>query len=102
MAKPKGPPSAADKTCNEMTALVLGYLTGTLSANVKRDFEHHLTICPDCVSFLNTYKKTVAATQSVEPSDIPAPVRDSILSFLRKRIRRIGALIIYILTQSLS
>lgn len=102
MAKPKRTPSAADKTCNEMTALVLGYLTDTLSANVKRDFEHHLTICPDCVNFLNTYKKTVAVTQSVEPSDIPAPVRDSILSFLRKRVRRIAALIIYILTQSVS
>ena len=97
MAKPKRTPS--DKTCNETTALVLGYLSDTLSANVKRDFEHHLTLCPDCVNFLNTYKKTVAAMKSVEPSDIPAPVRDSILSFLRKRARRFAAFVICILTQ---
>lgn len=99
MAKPKRSSTPTDRTCDQMTALVLGYLTGTLSATVKRDFEHHLTICPDCVNFLNTYKKTVVATKSVERSDIPAPVRDSILSFLRKRIRRIGAFVIFILTQ---
>ena len=99
MAKLKRTPPGADQTCGQITALVLGYLTRTLSANVKRDFEHHLTLCPDCVNFLNTYKKTVAATKSVEPSDIPAPVRDSILSFLRKRTRRIGVFVICILAQ---
>jgi hypothetical protein len=54
------------------------------------------------VSFLNTYKKTTAVTKSVKQGDIPAHVRDNILTFLRKRIRRIGMLVIYILTQSVT
>jgi hypothetical protein len=59
-------------------------------------------ICSDCVSFLNTYKKTTAVTKSVKQSDIPAHMRDNILTFLRKRSRRIGVLVIYILTQSVT
>jgi len=103
MLKPKQPSTrATDKTCDQVTALVLGYLTDNLSARVRREFEHHLGICPDCVSFLNTYKKTVAVTKSVKQGDIPARVRDNILIFLRKRIRRIGALVIYVLTQSMT
>ena len=103
MAKPKRSSTrTTDKTCDQVTALVLGYLTDNLSASVRREFEHHLTICPDCVSFLNTYKKTTAVTRSVKQGDIPAHMRDNILTFLRKRIRRIGVLVIYILTQSVT
>src|SRR5438309_6925057 len=103
MAKPKRSSTrTTDKTCDQVTALVLGYLTDNLSASVRREFEQHLTICPDCMNFLNTYKKTVAVTKSVNQREIPAYVRDNILIFLRKRIRRIGALVIYVLTQSMT
>ena len=87
------------KTCRQITDLVLGYLTGKLSPDVKCEFEQHLAVCPDCVSFLNTYKTTVAVTKSVQQTDLPARVRDNILTFLRKRIRRLGAVLLYIVTQ---
>ena len=100
MAKRKQSSKAVtSKTCRQMTDLVLGYLTGKLSPSVKRAFEEHLAVCPDCVNFLNTYKKTVAVTKSVQQTDLPARVRDNILTFLRKRIRRLGAVLLYIVTQ---
>lgn len=100
MAKRKQSAKAlTGKTCRQMTDLVLGYLTGKLSPSVKREFEQHLALCPDCMNFLNTYKKTVAVTKSVQQSDLPARVRDNILSFLRKRMRRLGAVLLCIVTQ---
>ena len=78
------------KTCAQMTDLVLDYLNDELSPNVKRDFQRHLRICPDCVNFLNTYKKTVSATGTVRPEEIPARVSNNILAFLRKRMRQSG------------
>ena len=100
MAKHKQSAKAlTGKTCRQMTDLVLGYLTGKLSPSVKREFEQHLAVCPDCMNFLNTYKKTVAVTKSVQQSDLPARVRDNILSFLRKRMRRLGAVLLCIVTQ---
>jgi hypothetical protein len=77
-----------NRTCKEITDLIFGYLNDTLSRSVKRDFQRHLRVCPDCVNFLNTYKKTVATSQSVRSEEIPANVRDNILDFLRKRIRK--------------
>ena len=76
------------KSCKQITDLVLDYLNDKLRPAVKRDFERHLRICPDCVHFLNTYKKTVSVTGTVRSEEIPAAVKDSIVGFLRKRMRK--------------
>lgn len=89
MAARKAPAKVStNKTCKEISDLILGYLNDTLSRTVKRDFVRHLRICPDCVNFLNTYKKTAATAASLRPEAIPAKVRDNILEFLRSRIRK--------------
>jgi hypothetical protein len=84
----KATQALTNKTCKEITDLIFGYLNETLSSSVKRDFQRHLRICPDCVNFLNTYKKTVATSRSLRTEEIPVNVRDNILDFLRKRIRK--------------
>jgi hypothetical protein len=35
-------------------------------------FEEHLRVCPDCVAFLNTYKKTLELAKSFLAADAPA------------------------------
>ncbi len=77
-----------------MADLVLAYLNDELGPRVKRDFEQHLDLCPDYVSFLKTYKLTVAATASVDPVAMPAKVRNNIVTFLRKRARRLSAVLV--------
>ena len=77
-----------NKTCKQIADLVFNYINDTLGPQTKRDFKQHLTICPDCVAFLNTYRKTVAVTRSVRAEEMPAKVRDNILDFLRRRARR--------------
>jgi anti-sigma factor RsiW len=76
----------SDKTCKEITDLIVGYVLNELSPTVRRHFRQHLRICPDCASFLNTYKKTVASTRSLRAQDLPAKVRKNILDFLRARM----------------
>jgi len=85
-----------NKTCRQISDLVFDYLNGKLAPAAKLDFEQHLSLCPDCVSFLNTYRKTVAVTNSVKVDQLPPKVRENILAFLRKRIRRIGAFLIFL------
>ena len=86
----KGQKILTNKTCKQMTDLVFNYLNDKLSPDAKRDFQQHLSICPDCVNFLNTYKKTVSVTRSVQPEEIPPKVRNNILNFLRGRMRKPG------------
>ena len=91
MAKRKrGNEISTNKTCKQITDLVFDYLNDKLSPNVKRDFQQHLQICPDCVNFLDTYKKTVSVTRSIRPEEIPPRVRNNILDFLRGRMRKSG------------
>ena len=74
-----------NKTCKQMTDLIFKYVNDNLGAALQKDFQRHLAICPDCVAFLNTYRKTIAVTGSVRAEDIPAKVRDNLLKFLRQR-----------------
>jgi anti-sigma factor RsiW len=63
-ARPKRKKSPAVATCKQATSLIADYVTGALAATVARSFEKHLAICPDCVAFLKTYRKTVELTRA--------------------------------------
>ena len=51
-------------TCRHATDLLLDFLSGELDPETGSEFEKHLEVCPDCVAFLNTYKKTIELTRS--------------------------------------
>jgi putative zinc finger protein len=84
----KGRELLTDKSCKQITDWVYDYLSDNLNRDLKRDFQQHLKICPDCVHFLNTYKKTVAVTGTVHAEEIPAKVKANILKFLQKKMRK--------------
>jgi anti-sigma factor RsiW len=100
MAKAKSPrrPLSA-KTCQQITELMVDYLTDKLRPSVKQEFAKHLSVCPDCVSFVNTYKKTISTASSLSRVNMPAKVRNNVLEFLRKKLRRISAVVFYLITQ---
>lgn len=52
------------ETCKDATNLLLEFMSGELDSETNLEFEKHLEVCPDCVAFLNTYKKTVELTRS--------------------------------------
>ena len=54
----------ADLTCKDATDLIFDYLSRELDSETTAEFEEHLSKCPDCVAFLNTYKKTIQLTKS--------------------------------------
>lgn len=52
------------ETCKDATNLLLEFMSGELDPETNLEFEKHLEVCPDCVAFLNTYRKTVELTRS--------------------------------------
>ncbi len=50
--------------CKKVTSLIQDYITGELEPDIASELEKHLSICPDCVAFLNTYKKTIGLVNS--------------------------------------
>lgn len=83
-----------DVSCKSATDLIWKYLSDRLRPAVKRAFEEHLRICPDCVSFLNTYKKTVSLARSLGTGAMPAKVRANARAFLRQHMGHTAAFLL--------
>lgn len=78
-------------TCQHITALILDYVTGELDPDTTVAFEAHLHLCPDCVAFLSTYKKTIQATRSLRYEEIPSEMVTRVRRFLQARIKGVAS-----------
>ncbi len=73
-------------TCQRVTALIQDYLSGQLNPETALAFRKHLRNCPDCLAFLNTYKKTISAIRSLRYEQVPSALRGRARRFLQGRI----------------
>jgi anti-sigma factor RsiW len=68
--------------CIEFVELVTDYLEGALPARERRGFEHHLTLCDGCVSYVEQMREVLRLTGSLEIDDVPqAGVEDLMAAF---------------------
>ena len=76
-------------TCREVIEFLDDYVSNNLAADQRQVFDAHLSVCPACVAYLQTYLKTVdlalAATLDAAPSDIPPELITAICAVLTKK-----------------
>lgn len=75
-------------TCKQTTSLMAAYLAGELKQAAALALDRHLRACPDCVAFLNTYKKTILLVQSFlnrHPA-VPKPARSGCALETKQRV----------------
>jgi anti-sigma factor RsiW len=72
--------------CEQAARLVTDYVSGGLERPTVERFEAHLKKCPDCVSFLETYKEAIRAGKSLRCEDMPASMQMRLREFFRERI----------------
>ena len=48
-------------TCRECSEFLSDYLEGELDAAVRASFDHHLSLCPNCVIYLEQFAATIRA-----------------------------------------
>ena len=77
-------------TCRELVELLADYLDGELAPEVRETFDDHLARCPSCVSYLNSYRTTLAVTKAAfkDPGmagldDVPEDLLRAILAARR-------------------
>jgi anti-sigma factor RsiW len=75
-------------TCQRVTAMIRDYLAGELAPAIAAALDQHLHDCPDCIAFINTYKRTTQALQSIRDEDIPVKMQSRVRQFLRVKIKR--------------
>ena len=65
-------------TCQELIDFLMAYLDGELPAEVRRTFEEHLALCPDCRAYLSSYRAAISlgknALASSPAQADPAPL----------------------------
>jgi anti-sigma factor RsiW len=74
-------------TCREIADFLMHYLDGELDPAQRAVFEHHLSLCPDCVHYLRTYEQGVAmgrmickCPESNPPPEVPEELIRAILA----------------------
>ena len=73
--------------CRKMVDLLVDYLDGDLSHNTSKDLEKHLNDCENCLAFLNTYRRTISLSQSLEWGHIPDELQKRLRGFLKEKTR---------------
>jgi len=79
-------------TCREFADFMADYIGGELPAPVLSQFEHHLTLCPNCQRYLDGYRATVKLGKAAfnrpsdaVPKDVPPDLVDAILAARARR-----------------
>jgi anti-sigma factor RsiW len=76
-------------TCRELIDFLAAYLEGELAPEARAAFEAHLSLCPDCVDYLASYRETIRlGKRACEPdaelsADVPRELVDAILATRR-------------------
>jgi predicted anti-sigma-YlaC factor YlaD len=74
-------------TCQQITALLVDYLTEEMAPDLRLVFARHLHNCKDCRAFLETYKDTIRATRAVRTEDIPDEMLNRVQQFIHARMK---------------
>ena len=75
------------QTCQQVTEVIIDYLSGDMEAAATATFERHLQGCRDCRAFFNTYQGTLRATGSLSYEQLPTELSKRVLQFLHQSIR---------------
>jgi anti-sigma factor RsiW len=78
-----GAPSSVE--CRQIAELLGDYLDGTLPNHTRELIEFHIEGCGPCVSFVNTYRGTIAATRRLPDAAMPNELKKRLLRVLREQ-----------------
>ena len=56
-------------TCHELIDFLDAYLEGEITTAERVEFERHLALCPPCVAYVDTYRKSCAMAREALVAD---------------------------------
>lgn len=77
--------------CRECAEFLVDYCSGELAPEVRATFERHLTLCPNCVIYVEQYRATIeagkVAFENDATEDFPEELVRAILAARRHESR---------------
>ena len=74
-------------TCASGVDLLMEYLEGTLPAETSTAIEAHVSDCPRCVAFIESYRETPRILRDATTVEMPKDLEESLLAAVRAAIR---------------
>jgi anti-sigma factor RsiW len=71
--------------CETGVELLMEYIEGTLSPDVRAALDQHLAGCARCAAFVASYLETPRIVRDATAVSLPADVEASLRAFLRAR-----------------
>jgi anti-sigma factor RsiW len=75
-------------TCKDSVELLLEYLDGELTGELRDKLERHLSGCSPCEDFWRSYKATPAICRKALAREVPQEVANKLTEFLRREMKR--------------
>jgi anti-sigma factor RsiW len=64
---------------------LIDYEDGSMAEVDRVRLEAHLTHCPPCVTFIETYRATGRTLRMLKPRELPANLADAVMRFVKER-----------------
>ena len=75
-----------DLTCERLVMEALyDFEEGTMPAAERSLLEGHLSACPPCVRFLESYRATGRTLRALKPREVPASLARTVFEFVKAR-----------------
>lgn len=74
-----------DIVCMSGVELLMEYIEGTLSADVRQALDEHVAGCERCTAFVAAYLNTPRILREATMAALPADLEASLKAFLRER-----------------
>jgi hypothetical protein len=74
------------KNCKDIVDLATEYLENSMESTFREEFEKHISLCPPCEVFFNTYRATGPLCRKAIARRIPHEVQSALWQFLEQRI----------------
>jgi anti-sigma factor RsiW len=71
-------------TCRELANLLIDYVSGELTPEHRERLDHHLKLCPPCVTYVKTYTLTIKLTRQLPDSPLPPQLVDKLKIMLNE------------------
>ncbi len=73
-------------TCREVLDFLDDYVADGLPPASRHDFDRHLSVCPSCVAYLDSYRETtkMAKASMADIEDVPPEVITAILATITR------------------
>jgi anti-sigma factor RsiW len=75
--------------CEELLAMLNGYVDGSIEPGVCAAFEKHLAGCNPCQVVVDNIRKTITLYKDGQPYELPVEFREKLHTALRQRFAQL-------------